>query len=60
MPHGVKKVKPDKEGKSWVIYNKDTGKIKGRSSSKSAAQKSARARDAGAHGWKPSKSRKGK
>jgi len=30
MPFGIKKVKPDKKGRAWVVYRKDTGKIKSR------------------------------
>ena len=30
MPFGVKKVPPDKKGRKWAVYRKDTGKIKSR------------------------------
>lgn len=50
MPHAAKK-----SGKGYAIYNKKTGKTVGHSKTKSDAEKSARARDAGAHGWKPKK-----
>ena len=50
MPAGVKKV-----DSKWAIYNKDTGKVYGYSTSKDKAQKSANARNAGSHGWKPTR-----
>lgn len=37
MPYGVKKVKPDKRGRRFAIYNKITGKIVGRSMSEKKA-----------------------
>ena len=49
MPAGVKK-----QGKIWVIYDKDTGEVKGHSTSRKKAQSSANARNAALHGWKPS------
>ena len=52
MPHAARKAT---SGKGYNIVNKATGKVVGHSSSKAKAQKSARARDAGAHGWKPGK-----
>jgi len=50
MPHGARKA-----GKRWAIVNKRTNRVVGHSSSKAKAQASARARDAAAHGWHPSK-----
>ena len=50
MPHVARK-----SGKGYSIVNKNTGKVVGHSKTKSNAEKSARARDAGAHGWKPTK-----
>lgn len=49
MPHGVRKAK----GGGYNIVRKDTGRKVGHSTTKSKAKSSARARDAGAHGWKP-------
>ncbi len=37
----------------WLIVEKDSGKVVGRSHSKSAAQASANARNAAGHGFKP-------
>jgi hypothetical protein len=51
MPHAARKAK----GGGYNIVNKNTGRKVGHSSTKSKAQKSARARDAAAHGWKPSR-----
>jgi len=45
--------RPIKGGKDWAIVETATGKIKGRSSSKTMAQRSANARNAAKHGWKP-------
>jgi len=56
MPAGVRKGKSKKC--KYEIYNKDTGKKEGCSSSKTKAKKSARARNAAAHGWKPTKKKK--
>lgn len=39
----------------WKIVNKNTGKTVGSSTSKTSAQKSINARNAGSHGWKPAK-----
>lgn len=59
MPHVARKSKA--KGKSYAIVNKQTGKVVGRSKTKTDAQKSARARDAAAHGWQPTKGKgKGK
>lgn len=44
-----------KSGKGYSIVNKKTGKTVGHSKTKSDAQKSINARNAGAHGWKPKK-----
>lgn len=30
MPFGIKKVRPDKMGRKYVVYRKDTGAIKSR------------------------------
>lgn len=57
MPFAVKKVAPDSKGREYVIYNKETGEIKGRSHTREEAQKSANAANAGSHGWKPSRKR---
>jgi len=38
--------------KPWKIYNKDTGKLVGSSTSKKKAETSVRARLGGAHGWR--------
>ena len=51
MPHKARKAK----GGGWNIVNKNTGKKVGHSTTKKKAQSSARARDAAAHGWKPTK-----
>lgn len=48
MPYRIKK---QAKGK-YAIVNKTTGKTVGHSSSKTKAQKSITARNAGAHGWK--------
>ena len=45
--------KPIKGGKDYAIVEKATGKIKGRSSSKAQAQRSANVRNAVKHGFKP-------
>ena len=37
----------------WKIVEKETGKVVGSSATKEKAQSSARARNASAHGWKP-------
>lgn len=50
MPVVVRKGKGSHE---WLIVERDTGKVVGRSVSKSAAQASANARNAARHGWKP-------
>ena len=42
----------------WLIVERDTGKVVGRSNSKSAAQASANARNAARHGWKPTGKRR--
>lgn len=51
MPVHVKK-----SGNKWTIVGKD-GKVVGHSDSKEKAQKSANARNAAKHGWKPTKKR---
>lgn len=45
--------KPIKGNKDWAIVEKKTDKIEGRSTSKAQAQRSANARNAARHGWKP-------
>jgi hypothetical protein len=50
MPYSAKK-----SGKGYSIVNKNTGKVVGHSKTKSNAQKSINARNAGAHGWKGNK-----
>jgi len=44
-----------KSGKGYAIVNRNTGKTVGHSSTKAKAKASVRARNAGAHGWKPKK-----
>ncbi len=51
----VVRYKPIKGNKDWAIVEKATGQIKGRSSSKAQAQRSANVRNAVKHGFKPSK-----
>lgn len=41
--------------KPYKIINKDTGKVVGSSTSRAKAEASARARNAGHHGWKPTR-----
>ena len=41
MPYAVKKVNPDKKGRAWAIYNRNTGRVIARSSTKRRAQVSA-------------------
>ncbi len=48
MPAVVKK-----HGDHWDIVNKNTGKVYGHSTTKEQAEKSANARNAASHGWKP-------
>jgi len=50
MPYKVSKT-----GKGYTIKKAGSGKVVGHSSSKAKAKASVRARNAGAHGWKPSK-----
>jgi len=54
MPYRIA-YKPVKSGKNWVIVDKETGKVVGRSVSKEKAEASVRARLAGEHGWRRSK-----
>jgi hypothetical protein len=42
----------------WKIVNKNTGKVEGSSTSRAKAQRSANARNAARHGWKPTKRKK--
>jgi hypothetical protein len=53
MPHTARK-----SGKGYAIVNRNTGKVVGHSSTKAKAKASARARDAAAHGWKPTSSKR--
>jgi len=53
MPYRVTKGK-----KGYVIKKAGSGKVVGHSSSKAKAKASVRARNAGAHGWKPKGKRK--
>ena len=48
-----------KSGSKWNIVEKDTGKVGGQSGMSEKAQASANARNAAAHGWKPT-GKKGK
>ena len=50
MPYGVKS---RGRGKPVAIVNKRTGKTVGHASSKAKARRSINARNAAAHGWKP-------
>ena len=50
MPYRVTKT-----GKGYAIRKAGSGKVVGHSSTKAKAKASVRARNAGAHGWKPSK-----
>lgn len=52
MPWSVRK-----SSRGWDIVRSDTGKVVGHSTSKGKAEASVRARYAGEHGWKPSKSK---
>jgi hypothetical protein len=52
MPATVRKAR--KSG--YNIVDKNSGKVKEHSSTKAQAQKSANARNAALHGWKPNKS----
>lgn len=52
MPYVARKSRGKSGG--YVIVNKQTGEVKGRSSTKASAAASARARNAAAHGWQPS------
>lgn len=49
--------RPVKSGKDWAIIEDSTGRIKGRSETKTKAESSSRAREAGRHGWKSTKKR---
>ena len=55
MPFAARK---SSSGKGYNIVNKNTGKVVGHSTSKTKAQKSINARNAGAHGWTGSKGKK--
>ena len=56
MPVTVR-YKPIKGPKDWAIVEKSTGRVEGRSATRSAAQRSANAINASAHGWKPTRRR---
>ena len=47
--------KPVKGNKDWAIVEKATGVIKGRSTTRAQAQKSANVRNAVKHGFKPTR-----
>ena len=49
MPAGVRKAR----GGGYNIVDKNTGAVKGHSTSKAKAQSSANARNAARHGWTP-------
>lgn len=51
MPAKVKKLGP----RRYAIVDANTGTVKGHSTSKSKAQRSANARNAAMHGWKPTR-----
>ena len=51
MPAGVRK---SKRG-GYDIVDKDTGAVKGHSATKAKAQRSANARNASRHDWKPTR-----
>ena len=57
MPATVRK---GKKSGDWMIVDKASGRVKGHSSSKKNAQKSANARNAVLHGWKPTGGGRGK
>ena len=44
-----------KHGSHYDIVDKNTGKVKGHSTTKAQAQKSANARNASKHNWKPTR-----
>lgn len=54
MPHAARSAG---KGKGYRIVNKATGRTVGHSATKAKAKASARARDAAAHGWKPTRNR---
>ena len=54
MPHAARSAG---KGRGYRIVNKRTGKTVGHSTTKAKAKASARARDAAAHGWKPTRKR---
>ena len=49
------KVEKRKGKRPWKIVEKNTGKVVGSALTKGNAQKSANARNASRHGWKPTK-----
>lgn len=53
MPHTARKA-----AKGYSVVNKQTGHVVGHSATKAKATSSARARDAAAHGWKPTHKRR--
>lgn len=53
MPASVRK--SSRKSGGFDIVDKSTGKIKGHSATKKNAQKSANARNAALHGWKPTR-----
>lgn len=56
MPATVRKSR--RKGGGFDIVDKTSGKVKGHSATKKSAQKSANARNAAMHGWKPSKGKR--
>lgn len=54
MPHAARSAG---KGRGYRIVNTRTGKTVGHSSTKAKAKASARARDAAAHGWRPTRRR---
>ena len=57
MPYKVVKRGGDRP---YKIVNRNTGKTVGSSTSKTNAQKSINARNAGKHGWRPTKQKRGR
>ncbi len=47
----------EKRGSRWVIIDNESGEVRGRSDTKTKAQASCNARNAAAHGWKPTRRR---
>lgn len=47
----------EKQGSKWPIVDNESGEVKGKSDTKTKAQASCNARNAAAHGWKPTRRR---